>query len=142
MSLIVHTARMGYRGADWLDITHKGADERTEPGGHRCIGAAFAPSKRLLNELLRKRQSRPEGETDREWLDYCDRYTQEMRASYGANRESWKCLLTRDHCVLLCFCVEPSRCHRVVLARDILRSPDASYAGELLCDSVSHRATR
>lgn len=131
MSSIVHTARMGYRGADWLDITRKGANERTELGGHRGMGAAFAPSQRLLNEFLRKRESRPEGETDREWLDYCDRYTEEMRVSYRTQRESWKRLLALDHCVLLCFCVEPSRCHRVVLARDILKTMGVKYMGEL-----------
>lgn len=131
MPLIVHTARMGFRGEDWLDITRKGAKERPEPGGHRGIGAAFAPSDQLLNEFLRKRKSRPEGETDREWLDYVDRYIDEMRRSYKANRESWTRLLACDHVVLLCFCVEPQRCHRSVLARDILRKMGAKYMGEL-----------
>lgn len=131
MPLIVHTARMGYRGADWLDITRKGAKERPEPGGHRGMGAAFAPSDRLLNEFLRKRQSRPEGETDREWLDYVERYIDEMRASYVARRESWRRLLACDRVVLLCFCVEAQRCHRSVLARDILTKMGAKYMGEL-----------
>src|SRR5690349_8934048 len=99
MSLIVHTARMGYRGTDWLDITRKGANESKETGGHRGMGAAFAPSQRLLSELLRKRNSRPEGETDPEWLDYCARYTQEMRQSYRASRESWNRLLALKHVV-------------------------------------------
>lgn len=133
MSLIIHTARMGYRGADWLDITRKGAKERTEPGGHRGMGAAFAPSERLLNEFLRKRQSRPEGETDREWLDYVDRYTREMRQSYVSCRESWDRLLACTRCVLLCYCsVEnASRCHRTILGRDILPKLGAKYMGEL-----------
>jgi uncharacterized protein YeaO (DUF488 family) len=130
MGLIVHTARMGFKGADWLDVTRKGAKERPEPGGHRGMGAAFAPSARLLNEFLAKRQSRPEGETDREWLDYVDRYTQEMRASYVSNRETWNRLLALDHVVLLCFCTEAARCHRTVLA-SILRKAGATYAGEL-----------
>lgn len=131
MSLIVHTARMGFRGADWLDITRKGAKERPEPGGHRGMGAAFAPSERLLNEFLRKRQSRPEGETDREWLDYVERYTVEMRKSYSVARASWNALLALDHVVLLCFCPEAARCHRSVLAREILPKVGATYMGEL-----------
>jgi uncharacterized protein YeaO (DUF488 family) len=131
MPLIVHTARMGFKGADWLDITRKGAKERPEPGGHRGMGAAFAPSDQLLREFLRKRQSRPDGETDREWLEYCGRYTDEMRKSYVAARESWNRLLALDHVVCLCYCVEQSRCHRVVLARDLLTKMGAKYMGEL-----------
>ncbi len=131
MSLIVHTARMGFKGADWLDITRKGAKERPEPGGHRGMGAAFAPSDQLLREFLRKRQSRPDGETDREWLDYVDRYTREMRSSYVDARESWNRLLALDHCVLLCYCTESARCHRSVLAREILPKLGAKYMGEL-----------
>lgn len=131
MPLIVHTARMGFKGADWLDITRKGAKERPEPGGHRDMGAAFAPSAKLLNEFLKKRQSRPDGETDREWLDYVARYTSEMRASYVANRETWNRLLALDHVVLVCFCPEASRCHRTVLAQQILPKLGASYMGEL-----------
>lgn len=131
MGLIVHTARMGFDGADWLDITRKGARERPEPGGHRGIGAAFAPSQALLNEFLRKRQSRPEGETDREWLDYVDRYTNEMRQSYRAHGDAWKRVLSWDHVVLLCFCPEAARCHRSVLAAQILTKLGAQYMGEL-----------
>lgn len=131
MALIVHTARMGFKGDDWLDITRKGANDRTEAGGHRGIGAAFAPSQRLLNEFLKRRQSRPEGETDEEWLEYCRCYTEEMRQSYRNRRDAWSKLLTFDRVVLLCFCAEASRCHRVVLARDILQKMGARYMGEL-----------
>jgi len=129
--LVVNTARMGFRGADWLDITRKGARERPEPGGHRGIGAAFAPSQRMLSEFLRKRESRPEGETDQEWLDYVTRYKQEMRESYVGRRESWNRLLALDHVVLLCFCPKADRCHRSVLASQILTKLGATYAGEL-----------
>jgi uncharacterized protein YeaO (DUF488 family) len=133
LSLIVHTARMGFKGSDWLDITRKGAKERTEPGGHRGMGAAFAPSAKLLNEFLRKRQSRPDGETDREWLDYVERYTSEMRQSYVSCRESWNRLLSCAHVCLLCYCPSDnaSRCHRTILARDILTKLGAQYMGEI-----------
>ncbi len=131
MTLVVHTARMGFKGADWLDITEKGARERPEPGGHRGVGAAFAPSSRLLNEFLKKRKSRPEGETDREWLAYCNAYTLEMRKSYVARRTAWDTLLSWEHCVLLCYCVEPARCHRTLLAREILPKLGAQYMGEV-----------
>lgn len=122
---------MGYRGADWLDITRKGARERPEPGGHRGMGAAFAPSQKLLSEFLRKRESRPEGETDREWLDYVELYTDEMRKSYVASRASWDRLLALESVVLLCYCTESARCHRSVLGREILPKLGAKYMGEL-----------
>ncbi|HKY40660.1 MAG TPA: DUF488 family protein [Polyangiaceae bacterium] len=129
MSIIVHTARMQPNLADWLDITRKGAEERPEPGGHRGIGAAFAPSRRLLNTYLRQRTQ--DGLTDQQWLAYADAYKVEMRRSYVALRHAWDRLLSWEHVVCTCYCRDPTQCHRTILAREIMPKLGAKYMGEL-----------
>lgn len=131
MSLNVHTARMGIRDPDYLDITRAGADKRPEP--HRGIGSFFAPSRYLLNHYLwLKGKSTGDGElSDLEWLDYRKRYIAEMRASYGSFRAHWVTLLSWNRVVLVCFCQDPTRCHRTVLAYDILPKLGATYRGEI-----------
>lgn len=129
MSTQVHTSRMGFRGLDWLDITRGNKVEPTNPGGHLGIGFAFAPSSKLLRFYLERR--RTEGLTDREWLEYVENFTREMRESYRRNRPAWDRLLAMPRVVLLCFCSQAAICHRTVLARDILPKLGAKYMGEL-----------
>lgn len=117
MTLRVSTARLGYRGEDWLDVSLQGNMRRCEAGeigGHRGVGIAFAPSPELLYPYLSKRRFnrlKPE-----DWPRYADAYTAEMRASYRRARAAWDLVLTWERVVLLCFCVEKDQCHRRVLA--------------------------
>lgn len=107
MTLHVHTARMGYRGPDWLDVTLGGNRRRPEPGGHRGVGLAFAPSRELLESGRAGRVSSSR---------YAELYTAEMRASYREHRSAWDTVLSWERVVLLCFCTDAARCHRSVLA--------------------------
>lgn len=129
MPLAVHTSRLGSRDPDYLDISLQGNLRRPEAGGHQGIGLFFAPSPGLLYPYLSKRKFGRE--TDQDWLEYTRGYTAEMRASYRKCRLAWDALLARERVVLLCFCTEAVRCHRTVLARDILPALGAKYLGEL-----------
>lgn len=129
MPVIVHTAHLSRGGADYLDITRAGAERCKEAGGHRGMGEAFAPSRPLLNTYLRLRKEQGEL-TDRQWLDYAARYTAEMRVSYRTKQASWKLLLALESVTLCCMCGDPTRCHRSVLAYDVLRRMGAKYMGE------------
>lgn len=99
--LEVYTARMGYRGPDRLDVTRLG-------------DSPFAPSWGLLNPYLKLRSL---GRlTDERWEEYRAGYIAEMRRSYLHHRPAWSALLGRRKATLLCFCPDPERCHRRVLA--------------------------
>jgi uncharacterized protein YeaO (DUF488 family) len=130
VALVVRTAHLSKGGEHYLDITRAGAERSKEPGGHRGIGAAFAPSRGLLNWGLNRRDSLGLL-TDAAWIVYSRNYIKEMRESYKAKRPSWDLLLAMPEVTLCCACKDPVQCHRAVLARDILRKfPGVSYAGE------------
>ncbi len=116
--LTLFTSRLSYRGDNALDITRK-------TGTH---GLPFAPSWLLFNQYLRNKHA---GKANREsWIIYREKYIAEMRVSYVASRPAWTSLLSRDIVTLCCYCVNPSACHRVVLAQDILTKLGAKYEGE------------
>jgi hypothetical protein len=134
MPLVVHTARMGYKAdSDWLDVSLQGnmrrMEDGTEPTGHRDIGIYFAPSPDILYPYLSARKFGRE--TDQLWLKYAADYTREMRESYKRSRAAWTTLLSWPRVVLLCMCVDAARCHRTLLARDILPKLGATNAGEI-----------
>jgi len=138
MTLQAWTARMGFRGLGWLDVTRKGNDRRVREGhlgGHDGIGAAFAPSKALFSYYIKLRTEADGELTDQQWAAYRKRYVSEMRTSYKRCRASWNELLGREHVVLLCFCVDPCRCHRTILASDILPKLGAKYRGEVTANN-------
>lgn len=144
----VHTARISYRGEDRLDVTRKSGRE----------GLAFAPSWALLLPAIRARgafetkwaelgESMERGDEQAErhlaheldaakrewmtaWATYQRAYLAEMRTSYRANRAAWDALLARPIVTLCCYCTDPERCHRTLLARDILPKLGATYGGE------------
>jgi len=115
MTLEVHTARVSYGGPDRLDVTRKSGTQE---------GLCFAPSWALL------RQAHPKLGGKMSWAEYEKRYTAEMRASYRANLPVWQALLGRQRVVLVCYCSDPDRCHRTVLAR-ILGHCGALVRGEI-----------
>lgn len=147
-ALVAYTARIGaYRGADALDVTAKsGAGD----------GLAFAPAWPILSPVLAARRrvkalaaelaaaEHPEeahaaalaleaAEADAEalWEPYVEAFTAQMRESHGRPRSlPWRRLLALDRVVLLCYCTDPQRCHRTILARDILPRCGAIYGGE------------
>ncbi len=133
--LVVQSARLGYRGADWLDVSLQGNERRVaagEVGGHLGIGMTFAPSPRLLYEFLSKRKW--QRLTPEDWPRYREAYTTEMRASFRRYRvlsdSPWHRLMAMPRVVLLCFCTDGNECHRAVLG-GILEKLGATYAGEI-----------
>lgn len=107
MTLVVHTARVTYRGPDRLDITRKGA---TGPA------VAFAPSWKIVAPILQLRREGDVGAEERAWPGYVEAYTREMRNSYRGNFPVWAWLLNEREVTLLCYCMNPERCHRTLLA--------------------------
>jgi uncharacterized protein YeaO (DUF488 family) len=124
MSLTVHTARISYGGPDRLDVTRKSGV------------AAFAPSWRILGPALRRRRDAAHVD-EIEWHAYREAYLAEMRESYRMRRREWALLLARDRAVLCCYCTDPLRCHRRLLA-GILAKLGATDAGEIHGDGYTH----
>lgn len=133
MTLTVHTARVSYDGADRLDITRKSAGPD---------GIVFAPSWAILGPALKAREvadwllkaslwEREAAERiEREaWEAYVPAYIAEMRESYRTHRAAWDALLARESVTLVCYCTDPERCHRTLLA-GILAKLGATVAGE------------
>lgn len=153
MALRVFTARLGYRGADRLDVTRKGADP---------VGVIYAPSwailrpaldaLRLAGDLRRGAGAPPpmgpevdaarfaegadvarrigEAFEASTWALYRAAYLAEMRESYRRHGPAWRELLARESVTLMCFCADPARCHRTVLGAEILPALGAAFDGE------------
>lgn len=139
--MIVHTARIDYGGPDRLDVTRKSAPPELEP---------FAPPGRLLGWGLRMREQCKQrilqAATPRDkraaqdferwmWLAYDARYREAMRASFRYRRDAFDRVLARERAVFVCFCTDPARCHRTVLA-DIFQQLGAEVRGELSRDDT------
>lgn len=142
-SLCVYTSRINYTGEDGLNITRKSAKQ---------LGKAFAPSWKILRpalseltaaKLLANRGLTLEAQqkSDRAWETYTHEYTHEMRESYRMGRicvpgkklppvGPWKEVLSMRSVVLLCYCTNPTRCHRTILA-SIFVKLGATYLGEV-----------
>lgn len=146
MTLHVFTARMSYRGADRLDVTRKSG------AGHAL---AFAPSWAILNPAIELRRvaeslraavqaARASGADDRvesgaiaaeridaaAWALYVPAFRAEMLTSYRVHRASWDWLLEQCEVTLCCYCSDPARCHRRLLAGTILPKLGAVDGGE------------
>jgi len=133
MAVEVWTSRISSKDPDRLDITRESAG---------LDGIAFAPSWDILRPAHDARRenelhldagdqlgaSLVEGDA---WQVYVPAFMAEMRASYRANRAAWDAMLARQRVVLVCDCTDPDRCHRTLLARDILTKLGATYRGEL-----------
>lgn len=146
MTLRAYTARISSRDPDRFDVTRKSGGPQGEP---------FAPSWAILRPALdaRRRAERLmddahalthsldgnpyalANEADRieaeAWAAYEPAFLDQMRRSYRAHRPAWDALLARPRVVLVCYCVDHTRCHRTILARDILPTLGAVYEGEV-----------
>ena len=115
--LEVWTARISTKDPDAFNITRK--------SGHK----EFAPSWEALQRMLEIRRSGRVA-TEEEWREYVEGYLKEMGRSHRVHKASWDALLARERVVLVCYCTNPQRCHRTILAR-ILESLGAVNRGEL-----------
>lgn len=130
MGVVLYTAQIGlYSGSDALDIT------RMTGKGHAL---AFAPSWKILRRFQwskRHADTMEDAETvmryrDIAWNAYLDSFLEEMRKSYKEDLSSWESLLAQEERTLLCYCPNPERCHRTLIARDIFPKLGAVYGGE------------
>jgi hypothetical protein len=129
--LTIHTARISYSGEDRLDVTAKSAPAEGKP---------FAPTWPLVKWGLSMREQAKRKLATREpnarsfnewwWKIYRMRYEGQMEGSGARFKVTWDALLKRERVVLVCYCTEPERCHRSVLA-ELLAAKGAYYAGEI-----------
>jgi uncharacterized protein YeaO (DUF488 family) len=115
----LYTAHVAYSGPDRFDVTRK-------TGG--ILGAPFSPSVELLRRFHPKWGGEPI--TDISFARFRREYIEEMRAFYRRHRASWAALLACRERTLVCYCTDGSRCHRRVLAVDVLSKIGAVYEGE------------
>lgn len=123
MPLEVYTAKMGYRGPDWLDVSLQGNMRRgdTATGGHRGVGYILAPPPSLVFPFLQLRKAGRE--TPATQAEYRERYLQHLRDRYrGAGRRAFDTVLSWPRVVLLCFCKPGEFCHRHLLAEVLVKT--------------------
>lgn len=118
---LVYSARLSYGGPDRLDVTRASATE----------GLFLAPSWAILRPALEALRVLRGPALERAWLDYVERYTDEMRTSYRTSRAAWDGLVARERVVLVCFCTDAARCHRAILREHLLPALGAVDAGEI-----------
>lgn len=121
MTLLVRTGSLkssAAKRADALDITR---------GTGHGDALAFAPSPRLF--LWAQSEIR-HGRLERAWPEYRDRYLAELTLSREQIPRAWAHLLARSSVTLCCYCENPARCHRYLLAA-MLVELGATYEGEV-----------
>jgi hypothetical protein len=146
---IVQTAGFDYYGNDRLDVSHGSPDP---------TGGWFAPSRSTHETLRCAVNSGVSALVERAIDQFSWEYLGEMRASFGIvpgseywctlapdeatsvryaldrgvepNPDAWSALLAKREVTLVCRCGDAQRCHRVLLAR-ILVKLGARYVGEV-----------
>lgn len=138
--LTVCTARLTYAGSERLDVTRKGNDALGVAFAPtwEILKPALTARNAVYSALI-KPADKPEAErlAEEAWSTYVTAYTAEMRVSAGmtaahprfgaAERaaigrgvrtrpEAWREVESRARVVLVCFCTDPMRCHRRLLA--------------------------
>jgi ribA/ribD-fused uncharacterized protein len=108
------TARYNYSGPDRYDVTVKSGDK------------VFAPTWKLVRRYK---------DSCITWPEYVRQYTDLMRGSYRNNKPHWINLLQKPSITLVCFCTDPTHCHRTLLAEMLARAGNANnisvaYHGE------------
>lgn len=117
----IYTARMDYTGRDRLDITRGNAE-------FSKYGSIFAPSQQTLNAWLKARKS-TRGQKEA-WEAYRKAFRLEMIQSFRKNKEVWEAIIELEEVTLVCFCEDANRCHRTIVASEMLPKMGAIYAGE------------
>lgn len=107
----VYTARITYAGPHRLDVTAKSG---------RGLGALLAPSWGILSPILALRKRGDLAGVEAAWPRYVELFTREMRECYREHRAAWSELRSETR-VLVCYCTDPERCHRRVLAQILAR---------------------
>lgn len=128
--MILFTARYSVSDADRLDITRAGCD-RARKEGKPTPGEFLAPAASIVfPTLAAMKRAKSGADRERIWAHYEASYHHQMVAAYRLRRVEWALLLVRPRVVLVCFCADPSRCHRT-LAASYLAKLGADYRGEI-----------
>lgn len=130
MTLQVFTSRP-CGDPDALDIT-RGTADRMRNAGKPSPGEFLAPSAALVFPVLRlMKAAQTDVRRDAIWASYVQSFRLEMLASYEGRRAEWEALLARPRTILTCFCTDPNRCHRTLVAGYLARL-GAVNCGEIL----------
>lgn len=73
----------------------------------------FAPTWDILMEYKNSEQ------TDKDWERYTEKYLKKIEDSLKTHGSDWRALLKKEVVVLGCYCSNPARCHRTLLANFI-----------------------
>lgn len=95
---------------DKYDITVKTGDK------------TFSPSWKMLKAIKGGEMSKEE---------YKKQYVELMKKSLRENPEKWKELISREKVILVCYCPANVFCHRILLAKMLVKSGVANYMGEI-----------
>ena len=130
MPIEIRTAHYATRDRDRLDITRAGCD-KAKAAGRPAPGEVLAPSAALVFPTLRAlKAAATDAERGSIWASYRTAYTDEICARWrGGRRAEIEALLERPRIVLVCFCRDPRRCHRTLVA-EILAKIGAGIGAE------------
>lgn len=103
MTLQVYTSITAYTGDDKLNVTTFHAFNNDLPW-------VFAPSFDVHGRWHKSKKTPPD------WERFVAEYREEMKRSYMEFRPQWDALLGLNEVTLCCYCIEPNKCHRTVLA--------------------------
>lgn len=82
----------------------------------------FSPSWEMLKAIKGGEMSKEE---------YKKQYIELMKKSLRENPEKWKDLISKDKVILVCYCPPRVFCHRILLAKMLVKSGVANYMGEI-----------
>ncbi len=117
VKLKAFTARIDSSESNKLNITRKSGSP---------YGRTFAPSLSLLSKIKKNEIT---------FDVYRSLYINEMKESYVTNHTAWLGLLLDERVVLVCYCTDSEKCHRTILAKEILPNYGAEYCGEVVSNS-------
>lgn len=122
MAIALYTARYQYPGEDRLDITRQGND-RLRQGGKPTPGEVLAPSWDILNFFRAKMKAAGQDDEARQrtFAEYSKVYLDELRHRYRRRRSEWMFILQEQR-TLVCFCPEPTFCHRSIAIDALVKS--------------------
>ncbi len=122
MTVALYTAHYQYPGEDRLDITRQGND-RLRRAGKPTPGEILAPSWPILN-VFKARMTAVGTDTEARtatFAEYSKLYLDELRDRYRQRRDEWE-LVLQEQRTLVCFCAEPTFCHRSVAIDALVKS--------------------
>lgn len=125
------TSKISYDGEDRFDITRKSGGARGQPFAPRedVFLAAVKHKMDLRNRLTRVSEGTHVDLVFRRWQEYAKSYLAWIEHSQVLFAPAWAELLAKRELTIVCYCDVPTRCHRSLLATELVRL-GACYEGE------------